>query len=277
MVTFVILHYKTIDETIECLECLKKTFSKNEYSAIVVDNNSLDKSDENKIRKYTEDLILLDENVGFAKANNKGCEYAIKKYNPDFIVVINNDVFITQKNFLKVVYKDYEKYEFDILGPWIDSRTGESCNPFPVVYGIDNVDAKIKYTKKLVKIYSSVFLTFLLNVYLAIKHFIKKPIVPTNHEVVEKNVALHGCALIFSKKYIKKFKDVFYEETFLFHEEEFLYDRIIKNNLVSIYDPELRVYHKEGASVNNKKSKRDSKLFKENEKLKSLELLKRIM
>lgn len=277
MVVFVILHYKTIDETIKCLECLKKAFSKECYKTVVVDNNSLIDEEIKIINKYTNDIVLLDENKGFAKANNLGCKYALEKYNPEFIAVINNDVFITQSNFIDIIRESYTKYKFDLLGPWIDSRTGESCNPFPVIYGKQNVNDKIKYTKKLINIYGNPFLYSLLNIYLTIKHFINKPDVPTNHESVEKNVALHGCALVFSKKYLKRYKDVFYDETFLFHEEEFLYNRIVSDNLISIYNPKLKVFHKEGSSVNNKKNKRANKLFKEKEKLKSLELLKKVI
>ena len=39
----------------------------------------------------------------------------MEKYNSDFLIVINNDVYITQNNFLKVIEDDYKKYKFDNL------------------------------------------------------------------------------------------------------------------------------------------------------------------
>ena len=88
------------------------------------------------------------------------------------------------------------------------------------------------------------------------------------------NVALHGCALIFSKKYVDKYKYPFYNETFLYHEEEFLYDRIVNDKLISVYNPNIKVYHEEGSSLkNNLKNERKSKLFREKERIKSLKLL----
>ena len=90
-IAFVILHYKNLKDTIECIESIQKIDAKNETKIIVVDNHSLDKSEEKILRKYTIDLILLKENMGFAKGNNAGCKFAIEKYNPDFLCVINKN------------------------------------------------------------------------------------------------------------------------------------------------------------------------------------------
>jgi len=274
MYSFVILHYKNIQETIKCLESLKKTTDIEKSNFIVVDNNSLIKEEKEKILKYTNDILMLDKNYGFAKANNKGIEYAREKYDSKFYIVINNDVFITQKNFLKSIETIYKKIEFDMLGPKIDSPSGESINPFPVIVGKDNVINEIKKCKKLIKIYKSSFLSCLLNKYIKIKKIIRKPIIKTNGSKLERDVALHGCAIIFSKKYIDKYQYPFINDTFLFHEEEFLYKRVLEDKLISIYDPSIKVFHKEGSSVKkNYKSERKSKLFREEERLKSLNLL----
>lgn len=273
MFSFVILHYKSINETINCLKYLKKNFDQDSISIIVIDNNSLEENQLVKIREYTEDIIILNENRGFAKANNIGCKYAIDKYHPDFIAVINNDVFIEQRDFINIINEDYKKYKFDMLGPWINSTTGESCNPFPVFQTKEKVEAALTYNKKLIKIYNNPILYWLSTVYIKIKHTIKRPVVPINGKNIEKKIALHGCAIIFSKKYYKRYDDIFYNDTFLFYEEEFLYNRIIKDQLISVYDPNLKVFHKEGASITKDRNLRKSKLFKTKEKIKSLELL----
>lgn len=278
MFAFVILHYKSIDETIECLENLTSTFKDNNFHMIVVDNNSLNDFEKKKIEKYTKDVILLDENVGFAKANNIGCRYAIKKYSPDFLCVINNDVFITQKEFMNIIVEDYKKYKFDMIGPKILSRTGESFNPFPVIYGKEVIDKEINYCNKLIRIYKSKVLYFLLRIYLKIKYTFIKRVLPVNGNDLVKGCALHGCSIIFSKKYYKKYDDIFYKDTFLFHEEEFLYDRIVKDKLISVYDPKLEVYHKEGSSViKSNNNMRLSKLFKEEKRVESLKKLRKVI
>lgn len=274
MVAFVILHYKNFNDTIECIDSIEKIEGKKKI--IVVDNNSLNDEEIKILNNKTDDLILLEENIGFAKANNKGINLSIK-YKPEFVVVINNDIVIDDVNFIKKIENNYKDYEFDMLGTKIISP-GDSCNPFPVLKNKLELDIEIKRCNKLIKIYKNPLLYFLLQIYLNIKHFIKKPIKLENGKKLEKNVALHGCGIIFSKKYLEKYEHAFYNETFLYHEEEFLYQRVLKDSLISIYDPNMVIYHKEGSSLNKIfDTNRKKKLFKEIERLKSLELLKDII
>lgn len=273
MFSFIILHYKNIDDTICCLEALHATGFKDSHF-IVVDNNTLNSQEEKLINKYTNDVLKLNNNYGYAIANNRGIEYAREKYNSRFYIIINNDVIIKQKEFLNIISNDYNKYNFDMLGTWIDSISGESVNPFPALRSKIQIEAELSKCNKLIKIYSSRLLTFLLNVYICFKHLIKKPIKPSNGALLEKNVPLHGCAIVFSKKYIEKYQYPFDNRTFLFHEEEFLYKRVINDKLISVYDPCLKVFHKEGSSIeNDNKNNRKSKLFRESERLKSLKIL----
>lgn len=277
--SFIILHYKNLKDTIECIESINKLETKNEVSTIVVDNNSLSKEEENILKKYTKDLILLKENKGFAKGNNVGCEYAIKKYKPDFLCVINNDIILTQANFLEEIENCYEETKFDIMGPKIITSGGESVNPFPVYDNLKEVNERIKYHNKLIKIYDNAFLRRLLKLYIKIKRIFKKPKHNTNAEESQYDVALHGCALIFSKKYYKKYSYVFYNETFLYHEEEFLNYRRKKDNLITYYDSKLELYHKEGASLDENFKNRDYEklIFKNKEIVRSLTLLKKVI
>ncbi len=274
MMTFVILHYNNIDETMECLDSLEK-FNSN----IVVVSNSKDYDNLKMIEKRVSKVIINEENIGFAKANNIGCKYAIEHFQPDFLCVINNDVIIEQKDFITQVEKLYKKYKFDILGPKILPEESDSCNPFYAYKTLDEVRARIKYTEKLIKIYQNKFLRLLLNIYLKVKAPFRKEKKTTNGSSDQLNVALHGCALIFSKKYYKKYNDVFYNGTFLFHEEEFLALRAKENNLVMLYSPKIELYHKEGSSLSKKfqKKKYDSLIFRNKEILKSLKLLEKEM
>lgn len=277
MVSFVVLHYKNLDDTIECIKHLKKIIRKDDH-IIIVDNNTLTNEEKKEISKYTRDIILLEENKGFAKANNIGVKYAYEKYNSNLYCVINNDVFIEQEKFVELIENDYNKYSYDMLGTKINSSSGESVNPFPVISGIENVEKEIKKCNKLIKIYNSSILYFMLNVYIKIKHIIKPAHLPKNGNTLVTNAPLHGCGIVFSKKYVEKYKDVFYDKTFLFHEEEFLYHRVLNDNLISVYDPEIIIFHKEGSSVKtSNKSTRKSKLFREQERLKSLKLLLKYM
>lgn len=275
MFVFVILHYKNLDDTLECIDSIKKI--PNEKKIVVVDNNSLSEDEKKNIEEKVDDLLILNDNLGFAKANNKGIELAYNKYKPSFVIAINNDIIIDDLDFLNKIRNDYEEYEFDLLGPKIITE-GDSCNPFPVLKTKEQVQNEIKYCNKLVKIYSSSLLYLLLKMYLGVKYSILKPHKAINGGKIQKNVALHGCAIIFSKKYLKKYDTAFYNDTFLYHEEEFLYQRIIKDKLISVYDPNISLFHKEGSSLNNVINKeRKRKLFKEKERIKSLNKLLKTM
>ena len=278
-ISFIILHYKNLKDTIECIESINKLDDTKDASIIVVDNHSLSKEDEKIIKKYTKDLIINDENLGFAKANNIGCKYAVDKYKPDFLCVINNDIVINQKDFIKEIEKCYKETKFDFLGPKIITDGGESVNPFPVYSTLEEVEEKIKYHEKLIKIYNNVILRNLLKVYMRVKRIFKKPLHVENGEESKYDVALHGCALIFSKKYYQKYKDVLYNETFLYHEEEFLNYRKNRDNLISYYDSNLELFHKEGSSLNEsfKNQNYQKLIFRNKEILRSLKLLRDIM
>ena len=278
-ISFIILHYKNIKDTIECIESIQKLNQYEETSTIVVDNNSLDEDEIKEIKKYTRDIVLLDENMGYAKGNNAGCKYAVKKYEPDFLCVINNDIIITQKDFVTRIIRCYEKTKFDFMGPKIITNKGESVNPFPVYNTLHEVQKKIKYHEKLLKIYQNKILRNGLNIYINLKRLLKKPLHLENGNTSQYDVAIHGCAIIFSKKYYKKYQDVFYSKTFLYHEEEFLNYRKNKDHLITYYDADLELFHKEGASLNEKyKNQNYNKLiFRNKQILKSLYLLKEVM
>lgn len=278
-ISFVILNYKSTKDTIECLDSISKININGQVTTIVVDNNSLNEKEEEQIKKLCTDYIRTNSNVGFAKGNNIGVRYAKNKYNPDFICVINSDIIIEQKDFINKIYDLYKKYNFDMLGPKILPISTSSVNPFPVYKDLETVRNKIKYTERLIKIYNSFLLRNLLKIYMRVKKLLKKQ-KPMLNGIEDINCApLHGCAIIFSQNYLNKYDDVFFNETFLFHEEEFLYYRVKHDNLISVYSPQIELIHKEGQSL-NKEFKKDTyakKIFKCQEILKSLKILEKVM
>ena len=72
------------------------------------------------------------------------------------------------KDFLNIINSDYTEYNFDMLGPKIDSPTGESVNPFPVFRTKEEIEKEIIKCNKLVKIYSNPVLYAGLEIYLKI-------------------------------------------------------------------------------------------------------------
>lgn len=254
-VVFVILHYITYEDTKECINSILKNVIYDNYSIVIVDNNSNNDSLERlkSIFNYDSKIYFIKnkENLGFARGNNVGFKYAKYELNAKYIIVINNDTIITQQNFIDIILKDYSLYKFDILGPDIVSlKDNNHQNP------VTNIIKDIHKLKKLIFILR--ILIFLNHLHLekiyeiAIK--IKRKILnkkESNFDFycdMKKNVKLHGSCLIFSHKYISKY-DGFYDKTFLYMEEDILYFICQRDNLISLYDPMLKIFHKEDSST----------------------------
>ncbi len=272
MHVFVVLHYKNIEETLNCINSVRQIYGNKKI--IVVDNASLTKEEKKELKNKVDCLFVMDENIGFAKANNYGIKQAMALYNPEFISVINNDTLILEREWINKVQKIYDETSFDVLGPYIESFKGSgSVNPYTPLANIEQVDKELSYQHKLLKIYQHAGLYFLLQIYMKIKHLFIPRKIMMNKEQRMDNVALHGCALIFSRKYLQKYPDAFCSKTFLYHEEDFLYLRMLKDNIKMVYEPDIKIIHKEGQSLKGLKI-RPKLLWKTKEIIKSLNLLR---
>lgn len=110
-IAVIILNHNGKEYLINCLDSIKENTKGINYKVIVVDNNSSDGSQEIIKTKYRwVDLIENKQNKGFAGGNNDGIKYAIKKYYPDYIYLLNNDT-IVKESWLKEAVKTAEKSE----------------------------------------------------------------------------------------------------------------------------------------------------------------------
>ncbi|MBI2079534.1 glycosyltransferase family 2 protein, partial [Candidatus Micrarchaeota archaeon] len=83
-----------------CLGTISRTSYKN-YKIILTDNGSIDDSVEYAKTNYPDvDVLALGKNFGFAGGNNRGTKYALEKYKPRYILLLNNDIEIKQLEWL---------------------------------------------------------------------------------------------------------------------------------------------------------------------------------
>ncbi len=248
ILVFIILHYKNIKDTLECIESIRNLNLSNS-KIVVVENGSNDSSTEelNQLNS-TIDIIINDENYGFAKGNNIGISFAKEKYKPKYYVVINNDIIINDSNILDEITKTYYEYNFDVLGSKIIAKNGINQNPnFLVLTTLQSISRHLLH----LHLISFLNMVGLYEYFRKLKRSKISKGEPESIDVFLEGVPLHGSALIFSEKYINKYQMPFHEDTFLYGEEEFLYYRKIRDNLKFIYSPNITVYHKEDASLNN--------------------------
>lgn len=259
-IVFLILHYQVLEQTKNCIESIKSRLNNNEYEIVVVDNNSQNGTGKQLQDLYKDEtnihIILNDKNLGFANGNNIGFKYAKDKLNADFIAMINNDTCIMQDNFFEIIKEEYEKSNFAVMGPKI-ILLNNAVNP------VNDRTITLEYVKKEIR---SLIIKLMFNylhleeqlekIKLKIKKAMKTDDIDNNKEVkspdlrYENIIILHGCCLIFSPTYIKKF-DGIDDRTFLYHEEELLSLRLKQNKLLSVYNPNLLIFHEENAATNS--------------------------
>lgn len=273
--TFVILHYLTMEDTIDCIESIRDKCRNFQYRIIVVDNASPNNSGRKLEKKYKDDsdikVVVNRENVGFARGNNIGFKIA-KEDKSDFIILCNNDTKLLQDNFLKLIVDEYENSLFAVLGPKILLKDNSVNDVNLLIPSKKSIKKEILYTK----------LDYILNLFF-IKNILNK--IKRDEEKINKDyqqaliryedgIVLHGCFYIFSKQYIDMF-DGLDDRTYMYGEEVLLFIRLKRNNLKSVYNPDIEILHKEDSSTNAycDKNNRKKQLFKRKNALKSLKII----
>jgi GT2 family glycosyltransferase len=125
-VGIIILNYFTYDLTLKLLERLENLKYQN-FFIVVVDNNSPNNSKEILINniinqsKFSNEIYFIEakKNGGYSYGNNIGIRKAFK-LGAKYILIINNDVDISNFNILKIMVNFCEKNEkVAMVGPKI--------------------------------------------------------------------------------------------------------------------------------------------------------------
>ena len=107
LVSLIILNYNGKDDSLEFLESIKKTDYQN-YEIVVVDNASTDGSVE-AIRENFPKVKIVEnkKNLGFSAGMNSG----IRKSKGKYVVIMDNDRYIFQKEWLSLLVEAAESDE----------------------------------------------------------------------------------------------------------------------------------------------------------------------
>lgn len=249
MTAFVILHYRAIDYTENCVDFIKALDGDNRI--VIVDNASPDGTGEQLRAHYQHDpqvaVLLNSENAGFARGNNLGVRYACRHFSPDFTVVLNNDVEIHQRDFSARIAQIYSEHPFDVLGPDIVSVfSGIHQSPKALKgFTLESVRRKKAYVERS----RNPILTLLSSGekvnprywrYLQRRRRARQHI---DSSVPAEGVVLHGSCVVFSRRYTDRHPDPFYCKTFMYYEMEILEWLCRRDGSVIRYDPSISVLH----------------------------------
>lgn len=269
---FLILHFKDAELTKSSVNVLKNINGIEECKILVIDNGSQNYSGEFLQEIYAKDqiveVLLLKENGGFSKGNNQGYWYVKENYSFDFIVVMNNDVYIYQNDFIDKLYQLYDSDKFNVAGPdiyvpqnsWHSSPLRKSLmteNEFRKYYNEWVVNKQIMQKRIGIKPFVN-YCESLMNDTLLYKELYKmnRKIRGQKHRWYRNrmyNCVLQGACIIFDREFVHDNDSLFVPETFLYSEEDILTFRCIEYGYKISYYPELQVYHTCHGSTNKKK------------------------
>ena len=271
---FLSLNYRTCDETKKCIASIDHlTCRDGEKTAVIVDNASGDGSYERLKKEYQNrsdiHVILNERNDGFSKGNNFGYTYITEHLDPDFILMINSDIEIRQKDFLIKVSELYEKSKFSVLGPDVYAfRMNLHQSPIKKhIRDIEETRQEFEKEQILLELYRKQEKENLVRVKDSRKDRMMEFLIRSGRKLgidrlnwkklpywkEHEDVMLHGSALIFSELYIKKYSVCLYPMPFYYGEEDLMYLKCMRNQDKLLYSPKIKVYHSAGASATNAK------------------------
>lgn len=261
-IVFLILHYMDEGLTYGSIETLKKLEKIEQCKIVVVDNGSSNNSGLKIKKKYENDglvdVLLLEKNSGFSRGNNEGYHYIKNQYNFNFLVVMNNDVFIYQKDFIDRLCEVYKDEPFNVAGPdiYVPQNVWHSS---PLRKKLMDKKNFVEYYRMWEEKKNAMQKNFCIGTY---KKYLESRVGETKgyqflyslnrkirgqrdkwYQKRQRDCVLQGACLIFDRVFVEKNDNVFYPETFLYSEEDILAYQCLKKGYKTVYYPELQVYH----------------------------------
>lgn len=230
MIGIIIINYNNYKETVTYI---KEELSKIKMNKkIVVVDNSHSSNEFDNLTTYCKgikDLYLLEakDNLGYAKGNNLGVKFLLKRYELDFLLFSNTDIQI------------YDDDVLEYLIEKMDENTNvASCNP-----KIVSPDGKVAQSPFKYLPFHKVFVLKKL-----LYPFLKKKIENGLWSDLINNASeglyyrLSGAFLLVKKQDFLN-AGMFDEKTFLFAEESILAERFKRIGKFSAYYPDKKIIH----------------------------------
>lgn len=248
MLGIVLINYKSEKEVISFLEN-EISKIKYPYKIVIVNNSSSNKDDDfltknlanNSLFKFNESVFLLnaDSNLGYAKANNLGAEFLIRKFKVKYLLFSNNDIQINKGTDINLLISRLKSSkQIGGIGPRVIGKDDNDQSPHQ---------------------YISFYRYFGWILFKPLKG--KVPIIQKDYKTqkVPEQTArtcywVSGCFMILkAEEFVLAGK--FDPFTFLYCEEKILAERFLKIGLHFIYEPSTIVYHHQDDSytINRKR------------------------
>lgn len=124
-VGIVILNWNGYEDTVECIKSISKVILKGiNLQVLVVDNASVDDSVRKlkklipKYKAINLQLLVNNDNLGFAGGNNSGMEHFLKK-DTEHVLILNNDTVVEEHFLVELIKFAKAKPKYGVLSPKI--------------------------------------------------------------------------------------------------------------------------------------------------------------
>lgn len=241
----IILNYNDYKTTIRLVNSIKEYNSI--YKIIIVDNFSTDKSFEYLCNEYSciekVDVIQTAKNGGYGYGNNYGISYAIRTYDPQYILISNPDVIFDECIINRLIYTLKNNQNAVIAAPLMKNEYG------------------VIQTKSVWKTPS--FYQYLLFSTLFLKKIVKS-IYYSKIEFCYDEPWTVGCVAgsLFMID-IKKcgFNELYDENIFLYCEETLLGIKLKDKGLETMIDPKCEFIHMHSISIDKSIPKKNNQVL----------------
>ena len=221
-IAVILVNYNGLDDSIECIESIKKSDCQNDVAVVFVDNAS--RVDETKVikNKFSDVIVIRsDHNGGFSAGNNIGIKYALTE-NFKYIVLLNNDTIIDPQ----MITKLKENCAGNIVTV---PKMFYYFEPNKIWYGGGHINrwtgnAKHNHMNKI-----------------------------DHSDEVEYVSFATGCCMMLCSETIKKV-GLLDEKYFMYCEDTDLCIRLIQNNIKIKYIPSAKLWHKVSSSSGDSNS-----------------------
>lgn len=250
-VFFVILHYMNLDITEKCVKALLELDDIESCQIVIVDNASANGSGILLQQIFSGNgnikVLFNENNGGFSEGNNIGYEYA-KEMGAAYVVCMNNDIIIKQKNFIHLLLSC--EPDSQIIGPDIVTSDGIHQNPFRNGRMSDKrMRFLIAYNFAVSLIYSNKVTGGIFYKVIS-RRKKKKNNAPEGGDC--ENCVLHGACVIFLPEWVRTEKFAFVPGIYMYGEEDLLAEYAHIKAYKLRYHPELKVQHMESLSTKMK-------------------------
>lgn len=234
----VILNYNTFEDTVICINSIKKYTASFSYEIYVIDNASPDKSGLLLASKYALDdrvqVLISKTNLGFSGGNNIGIRKALEK-GFEYVYLLNSDIILQNDAFAFMQEAFTSNKDVAIVGPSIYNSEGKYVQF--ARYGITAESYLLG--KKFFKLF-----------FPKIKNKSRFVVYSKDRDFVF-NGMVSGCCFGMSSAFIRQ-NNCLDGNLFMYYEEDILSYVLQKAKKNAMIVSESRVIHNEGVSTQKK-------------------------